>query len=216
MKIGILGATGAFGKGLTFRWAGHHTILIGSRSPDKARATAAAYRAELSRRGSPVELVGLGNRETAEQSDIVVLSLKFEHLSPVLDECREALAGKTVLSPVVALARGTCFRYTPPPEGSVAMHVQGHLPEADVVAALHTIPAHRLRRAEVPISGDVPLCGNRAEPKERVAELIRRIENLRPVDAGPLEAAALIEPIVPLILNLKQFGGQKDTSIHFM
>ena len=66
------------------------------------------------------------------------------------------------------------------------------------------------------LDGDVPVCGDNHEAKETVMNLIREIEQLNPIDAGPLEVSRLVEPIVPLILNIKQYGSKKNTSIKFV
>ena len=66
------------------------------------------------------------------------------------------------------------------------------------------------------LEGDVPICGDNREAKETVISLIREIERLNPIDAGPLEVSKLVEPIVPLILNIKQYSLKRDTSIKFI
>ena len=47
-KIAVLGGTGKEGSGLALRWAdaGHH-VFIGSRSPERAQAAAAAINARI-------------------------------------------------------------------------------------------------------------------------------------------------------------------------
>ena len=47
-KIAVLGGTGKEGSGLALRWAdaGHH-VFIGSRSPERAQAAAAAINARV-------------------------------------------------------------------------------------------------------------------------------------------------------------------------
>ena len=215
MKIGIVGATGAFGKGLALRWAGKHDLYLGSRFQDKAEKAAADYRAELDSCGAS-RIIGTTIRESIEQGDVVVLSVKHDHLDPILKENPGAFRNKIVLTPIVSLKKEKSFIYVPPPEGSAALHIQKALPESTVVAALHTIPAHRLKKTADRIEGDVPVCGDTAEARRRIMGLIEEIENLKPIEAGPLEVSKQIEPMVPLILNLKHFGGKKDTSIKFV
>jgi NADPH-dependent F420 reductase len=215
MKIGIVGATGAFGKGLALRWAGKHTLYLGSRSQDKAEKAAADYRAQLDSRGAS-QIIGTTIRESIEQGDVVVLSVKHDHLDPILRENAGAFRNKIVLTPIVSLKKEKSFIYVPPPAGSAALHIQKALTESMVVAALHTIPAHRLQKVTDRIEGDVPVCGDTAEARRRIMGLIEEIENLKPIEAGPLEVSKQIEPIVPLILNLKLFGKKKNTSIKFL
>lgn len=216
MKIGIVGATGSFGRGLALRWAKKHTVYIGSRSPEKGKERAEDYQRELQTHGLEARIIGTSNHEAVLSGDVVVLSVKFEHLMPFIDNHIADFSNKVVLSPVVAIAKGQSFQYTPPLEGSVALLIQKKLKDSAVVSALHTIPAHRLHKLDMSLEGDVPICGDSPEAKETVTGLIREIEHLNPIDAGPLEVSRLIEPIVPLILNIKQYGLKRDTSIKFI
>jgi len=49
---------------------------------------------------------------------------------------------------------------------------------------------------------DILLCGDDAEDKVRAAELVNRIQGLRPVDCGPLEMARIVEQLTPLIISI--------------
>ncbi len=216
MKIGIVGATGSFGKGLALRWAKNHTIYIGSRFPDKGAQKAEDYRLELQKYGIDARLIGTSNRDAITMGDVIVLSVKFEHLMPLISDSGEQFRNKIVISPIVSLKKGQCFQYAPPPEGSVALLIQKMLPSSPVISALHTIPAGRLQRLDTVLEGDVPVCGDNPEAKATVISLIKEIEQLNPIDAGPLEVSKMVEPIVPLILNIKQYGLKKNTSIKFI
>ena len=216
MNIGIVGATGNFGKGLACRWAKNHTIYLGSRSREKAEQKVKEYQAELGKLGMAGHLLGASNQEAIAQGELLVLAVHFEHLQPILDESRSSFGNKIVISPMVSLVKEQSFQHVPPEEGSVALLLQKRLPRAAVVSALHTVPSNRLAKLDRALEGDVPICGNSPEAKEAVARLIREIEHLNPVDAGPLEVSRMIEPIVPLILNLKQYSLKKNTCIKFI
>lgn len=216
MKIGIVGATGSFGKGLAYRWAKKHTIYIGSRWREKGEQRARDYRLELQKYGIDARLVGTSNQDAIANGDVIVLSVKFEHLMPLLADSGEQFRNKIVISPIVSLKKGRSFQYVPPSAGSVALLIQEMLPNSTIVSALHTIPANRLQSPDMILEGDVPICGDSREAKETVISLIKEIEQLNPIDAGPLEVSKMVEPIVPLILNIKQHGLKKDTSIKFV
>lgn len=216
MKIGIIGATGSFGRGLALRWAKKHAIYIGSRSPEKGEQTARDYQLELQKYGIDAKLSGASNHDAIAHGEIIVLSVKFEHLMPLIIDSRQQFHHKIVISPIVSLEKRQSFKYVPPSEGSVALLIQKMLPNSAIVSALHTIPANRLQRPDMILDGDVPVCGDSPEAKETVMNLIREIEQLNPIDAGPLEVSKLVEPIVPLILNIKQYGSKKNTSIKFV
>jgi hypothetical protein len=216
MEIGIIGGTGAFGKGLVLRWGARHRILIGSRDAKKAQTVANECRKNLDSANKDADIAGYTNTEVARQAEVIVLSVKFENLGPIIESCRDGLKNKIVISPVAALEKNSFFRCATLEHGSAAAYLQDNLPASKIIAALHTIPAHRLRRWDKEISGDVPICGDDSQAKRAIMDLITEIKSLTPVDAGPLRAAGLVETIVPLLLNLKLFGGLKSTSVQFV
>ena len=71
-----------------------------------------------------------------------------------------------------------------------------------VVSAFHTVSAALLSDLEHELDEDVLICGDRWEDKARLAELVDRIDGLRPVDCGPLEMARLVEQLTPLIISI--------------
>jgi len=217
MRIGIVGATGSFGRGLSYRWAKSHTIYVGSRFREKGVEAAKEYGLALQCRGIEANLVGMSNEEAMINADVIVLSVKFEHLVPIIQGFSGQCDDKIFISPIASVVRkGECFQNKPPSEGSVALLIQQMLKNCAVVSALHTIPANRLRNLEMILEGDVPICGDSREAKETVLGLVKEIENLNPIDAGPLEVSQIIEPLVPLILNIKQYGLKKNTTIKFI
>jgi predicted dinucleotide-binding enzyme len=66
------------------------------------------------------------------------------------------------------------------------------------------------------LEGDVVVCGDDFESKMLVKKLVEEIEDLRFLDGGPLEVSRMVEPITPLILNLKLFALKKDLAIKFV
>jgi predicted dinucleotide-binding enzyme len=48
----------------------------------------------------------------------------------------------------------------------------------------------------------VLICGDRKADKDRVIELVSRIDGLRPVNAGALEMARIVEGLTPLIISI--------------
>jgi len=216
MQIGIIGGTGAFGRGLVLRWGARHRVLIGSRDAKKAETVANECRTSLDDMNRDADIAGYTNAEVARQAEVIVLSVKFENLGPIIESCRHRLKSKIVISPVAALEKKRFFQCATLDHGSVAAYLQDNLPNSKIIAGLHTIPAHRLRRWDKEISGDVPICGDDAQAKRTIMDLIIEIKTLKPVDAGPLSAAGLVESIVPLLLNLKLFGGLKSTSVQFV
>ena len=112
------------------RWAKlGHSIIIGSRDPERAKTKAA----ELRDVAHAIPIVGHGNAEAAKLGDVVVVALPAAGLANTLPEAREACRGKVVVSTVVSLTFGGPRLFTPPAAGSSAEEVQALLPEAKVV-----------------------------------------------------------------------------------
>jgi hypothetical protein len=217
VKIAILGGSGRFGKGLCFRWSKNHEIMIGSRDENKALQTAGSFAAELQKFSIEKPIVGMNNRDAVQKAEIIVLSLPFDHLLPLIKEMKPFFDSKIVFSPVVPMMKKEVFQFSPPPEGSAALAIRSALPAScRLVAALHTIPAARMRDLSKKLEGDVVVCGDDQESKMLIKKMIEEMEDLRFLDGGPLEVSKMVEPITPLILNLKLFGAKKDLAIKFV
>jgi NADPH-dependent F420 reductase len=217
VKIGILGGSGRFGKGLCFRWSKNHEIMIGSRDENKALQTAGSFTAELKKFSIENFIVGMSNRDAVQKAEIIVLSLPFDPLLLLIKEMKPFFESKIVFSPVVPMMKKEIFQFSPPSEGSAALAIRNVLPEScRLVAALHTIPAARMKDLSKKLEGDVVVCGDDPESKMLIKKLIEEIEDLRFLDGGPLEVSKMVEPITPLILNLKLFGAKNDLAIRFV
>jgi NADPH-dependent F420 reductase len=209
MVIGILGGTGKEGSGLTLRLArAGHTIVIGSRDAERARTKAV----ELSRAGA-ADVQGGTNREAAERGEIVIVAVPFAGHRALIEELKAALASKIVVDTVVPIDFKARHSYAPPPEGSAAEEAQAVLgPTAIVVAALHQIAAHELASLDRTIEADGLFAGDDDAAKQRVAALIRDL-GVRPVDAGPLKNAPIIEAFTLLLIEINKRHKVKSSGI---
>jgi NADPH-dependent F420 reductase len=209
MVIAILGGTGKEGSALGLRLArAGHTIVIGSRDAERARAKAAG----LFRAGSG-DVQGGTNREAAERSEIAIIAVPFAGHRALLEELRAELASKLVIDTVVPIDFKARHTYAPPPEGSAAEEAQVVLgPKAMVVAALHQIAAHELAQLDHEIEADGLFAGDDDAAKERVAALIRDL-GVRPVDVGPLKNAPIIEAFTPLLIEINKRHKVKSSGI---
>jgi NADPH-dependent F420 reductase len=202
--IPIIGGTGALGAGLARRWASAGIpIVIGSRSTERAEEAAGRLREEVE--GAEVE--GLQNQEAAGRAEIVFLTVPFRAQSENLNNLREALRPGQILVdctvPLAAAVSGKATRSLGVWQGSAAQQAQEMVPEGvTVVAALHTVSAPRLGDLAVALDEDIPVCGDRKDDKARVARLIETIPGLRPVNAGPLEMARIVEQLTPLLISV--------------
>ena len=217
--VPIVGGTGALGFGLALRLAREGVpVVIGSRSPDRAREAAERARDHV----PDAEIEGLENAEAARRGPIVVLTVPFRAQSENLTNLKDVLeAGQILVDatvPVAAAIGGRATRVLGVPQGSAGQQAQEMAPEGvEVVSALHTVSAAALADLDHDLDEDVLVAGESSEAKRAVAELIGRIPGLRPVNAGRLEVARLIEGITPLLISVnaryKTTAGVKLTGL---
>jgi NADPH-dependent F420 reductase len=209
MNIAILGGTGKEGAGLGARWAlAGHSIIIGSRDEERAKAKAAEMREKTQR----ITVIGHSNLDAARLGEVIVLALPAMGLEATLGPLVEACAGKVVVSTVVPLTFGGPRLFTPPPAGSAAEEVQSLLPGAKVVAAFHHIAAHELAETDHAIECDLLACGADADAKLIVAELGTSM-GLRTIDVGPLTNAGPVEGITAILATVNRRYKLKNSGI---
>jgi NADPH-dependent F420 reductase len=202
--IPIIGGTGALGAGLATRWAQAGVpVVLGSRSAERADEAAAKIRAAV----PGADVTGLENGEAAQQGEIVFLTVPFRAQSENLNNLREALRPGQILVdctvPLAAAVSGKATRSLGVWQGSAAQQAQEMVPEGvTVVAALHTVGAPTLADTGAELGEDVLVCGDRKADKARVARLIELIPGLRPVNAGALEMARIVEQLTPMLISV--------------
>ena len=204
--IAILGGTGAegFGLGLRFAMCGD-AVRIGSRLAPRAIEVAAHARQQLSAVGCTSAVSGHENHAAIDGADMVVFAFPYAGISDLAAHLAAPLAGRIVLDVVNPLVvQNGIFAIAETPAGSAAETIQQVLPESHVVSAFKNESAEHLKRIDQPLNGDVLVCSNHADARDRVMDLVRRIPDLRPVDAGPLANARSLEAITALLLNLNR------------
>ena len=202
--VPIVGGTGALGFGLALRLAraGVH-VVIGSR--DRGRAEEAAERIREQVPDAAAE--GLENPDAARRGPVVLLCVPFRAQSENLTNLKEALEPGQILVdatvPLAAAVSGRATRLLGVPQGSAAQQAQEMVPDGvTVVSALHTVSAALLAELDHELDEDVLVAGNSNDAKRAVAELIAVIPGLRPVNAGRLEAARMVEGLTPLLISI--------------
>ncbi|MCZ6536143.1 MAG: NADPH-dependent F420 reductase, partial [Chloroflexi bacterium] len=78
------------------------------------------------------------------------------------------------------------------------------LPRSKVVAAFQNLSATELLAPDRAMEGDVVVCSDHQEAKERVMALVGIIKNLRGVDGGGLENARYVEQLTALLLSINR------------
>ena len=139
----------------------------------------------------------------AAESHGVAMTTRSQSAAATTQSVATRLTGKVVISMANALTRiGREFQPLVPPRGSVAASVQAAVPECQVAAAFHHVPAKELGDLDHPIESDVLICSDHRAATEATADLVRHIPDLRPLDAGKLSNAAPIEAFAAVILQL--------------
>jgi 8-hydroxy-5-deazaflavin:NADPH oxidoreductase len=202
--VPIIGGTGALGFGLALRLAAAGTpVVIGSRR----RESAAEAAGRLRERVPDAEVEGAENAEAARGHPVVALCVPFRAQSENLTNLRNTLASGQILLdttvPLAAAVSGRASRMLGVPQGSAAEQAAEMAPDGvRVVSGLHTVSAPVLSDLDQPLDEDVLLASDDRDATNTVAELVRRIPGLRPVDCGRLERARLIEGLTPLLISI--------------
>jgi 8-hydroxy-5-deazaflavin:NADPH oxidoreductase len=203
MKIGIIGA-GSLGTALAVRLAERgHRIMFGG-GPG-AHEAAARYGTQA---GS--------NADAAEFGEVLVLAVPFGAIDCALTEAGP-LDGHIVWSCVNALKHdlsGLAVGFTT----SAAEEVARRISNARVVAAIPPFAqaiAAGTARYDEELEPTVFLCSDDDGAKQVIEPLVRDL-GAHPFDAGPLEAARLVEPALMLLISIAYAGIPRDVGLRLL
>ncbi len=211
MRFGILG-TGVVGKTIAARLAGlGHEVMVGTRSPEEtlSRTGPDAY-------GNPPfsawmeehPEVMLGTfDEAAVHGEVVVNATAGVVSLEALEQAGEANLGGKVL---IDVANPLDFSKGMPPTLSVSNtdslgeQIQRRFPEAKVVKTLHTMNAYLMVDPAQLAATDhtVFVCGDDAEAKAAVTDLLRSFGWTDIIDVGDITAARGTEMLLPIWVRL--------------
>jgi NADPH-dependent F420 reductase len=213
-KLAIVGGTGDLGFGLALRWAkAGLAVTLGSRDAEKAEE--AAQRAREAVRNARIDAAE--NAKAVMGASVVILAVPFAAQAAILKSIKPSLKDCVLVDCTVPLAvavGGRVTRLLSVWEGSAAQAARDLVPkEIPVVAALHNVSASVLTDLRAEPDCDVLVCGDDAAAKERVSTLVKLIQGLRPVDAGPLEMARVVEGITAMLIGLNRRAKGAHTGI---
>lgn len=203
--IAIIGGTGDLGTGLARRWAqAGYSIVIGSRTADKAETAAADLKALMQeRRVGAVEVRGTDNTAAAQAGDIVVLTVPFSHQAATLEEIKAAVQGKILIDVTVPLMPPKVMRVQLPLEGSAGQIAQKILGEGvRVVSAFQNVPAANLQDGSA-LDCDVLVCGDDKDARAQVIALVEAA-GMRGFHAGSIANAAAAEALTSLLIFINK------------
>ncbi|MGB8399591.1 NADPH-dependent F420 reductase [Bradyrhizobium sp.] len=193
--IAILGGTGDLGSGLAKRWiAAGYSVIIGSRSADKAQA----FAKELGRGARGDDNVG-----AARSAEIVVLAVPFGSHEAILLEVKEAVQGKVLVDAAVPLVPPKVSVVQLPAEGSAAQIAQNLLGEGvRVVSAFHNVGATKLH-AGGKADCDVLVFGNEKASRDIVIGLANEVASCG-IDGGVLANSAAAEALTSVLIGINR------------
>lgn len=201
--VAIIG-TGRVGEALGLQFARlGHPVVYGSRDPQHEKVRKLVARTSGGARATT-------QREAAAQAAIVVLAVPW---SAARDTVRGLgdLSGKIVIDVTNAFAPGPDRLMQMVVDTSGGELIQSWLPRAKVVKAFNTMQARVMANptlADGPVT--VPLCGDDAGAKARVAELVRGM-GFEAADVGPMRHARWVEGMTILYLTPTMSGRPKDS-----
>lgn len=202
MVIGVLGGTGNEGSGLAMRWAVRgHDVIIGSRSVDKAHASAQSLNELLAGRGS---VRGGSLRDAAQAAAVVVLAVPYSAQASTAEAVRDLLAGKILIDVTVPLQPPKVERVQLPAGGSAVLALQGALgAEVKVVSAFQNVSAAHLKDLAHEVDCDVLVCGDELAAREIVIGLARDA-GLRAWHGGVLANSAAAEALTSVLIAINK------------
>jgi len=197
ITLGFVGGTGPEGTGLALRFAAAgHPVIIGSRDAGRAQEVAARLSGGIK---------GEENAQAVSATHVVFLTVPYPAQAGLLPSLAEAIGSRVVINTIapVVFEKGRP-RPVAVPDGSAAQEAQRLLPNARVVAAFHHLSAKHLANLSHPLEGDVLVCGDDREAKQAAMELVRELRELRPVDAGDLAYASVLESVTALLIGINR------------
>jgi 8-hydroxy-5-deazaflavin:NADPH oxidoreductase len=222
VRLGILG-TGVVGKTLAARLADlGHEVMVGTRDPEETLS-----RTEPDQYGNPpfntwqqehpeVKLGSFG--EAATHGEMVVNATAGAVSLEALDMAgEENLSGKVLMdiSNPLDFSKGMPPTLSVSNTDSLAEQIQRRFVDAKVVKTLHTMNAYLMVDPAQLGGGEhtVFVCGDDAEAKERVTELLRSFGWTDIIDLGDISTARGTEMLMPIWLRL--FGALQKPLFNF-
>jgi 8-hydroxy-5-deazaflavin:NADPH oxidoreductase len=200
----VVGGTGAEGSGLALRFAKAGVrVLIGSRSPERAQATARA----IAERTGTSEVTGHSNPEAVGKAAIVVLTVPLGAQVESLKSIRNSFASGSILVdatvPLEIALGGRLSRTVNLWDGSAAQQAARLAPPGvSVVSTFHGLSAEALANLDYPVDCDALMCSDSFEAKTAISALAEKIPGVRAIDAGPLDHARYLESSAALLIAL--------------
>ncbi len=199
LSLAVIGGTGSEGSAIAARFAKAGVrVLIGSRDAMKAQNTANIINTKFGSKN----VEGYSNRDAATKADVVLLSIPYDGMKPILEDLKTAVQGKIVINIASSLDPERKSRAKLNPKGSITAEVQEFFGEGTkVVAAFQNISPEQLEKFDSKIETDVLVCGGDKEAREAVVAMIRKT-GIEAFDAGVLANAVVVETMTAVLIYI--------------
>ncbi|MFT4025449.1 MAG: NADPH-dependent F420 reductase [Novosphingobium sp.] len=204
-SIAVIGGTGHLGKAIARRLvkAGHE-VTIGSRTADKAQATA-----------QEIGAAGAGeNAAVAAGKEIVIVTVPYASQADTLKQIAPLVGDAIVVDTTVPLVPPKVMRVQLPAAGSAALEAKAILGE-DVrfVTSFHSIAAHILD-TDAKVDCDVLTFGDDVEARNVVIGLAGDM-GLRGLSGGALANSAAAEALTSILIYMNKTYGADGAGVRF-
>jgi len=208
--IAVLGGTGKEGKGLAYRWAkAGYRVLIGSRNPERARATALELLGMLD---GKAYIEGTSNMKAAQAAEIIVITVPYSAHRETIEGIKEFLQNKLLVDVTVPLVPPKVTKVQMPPAGSAAQEAHEILGEKVQVTSAFQNISHELLLKPEPIECDVLVTGTSKEARNETLKLVLAA-GLTGWDAGPIENSAVVEGLTSVLIHINRQSSSKNVGI---
>lgn len=195
MKVGVLGS-GVVGRTLAAGFLKHgHRVFLGTRDPQAEDVTSWAANTPGGETGT--------FSEAAQFGELLVISVLGRVVENVIKLAGpENFRGKTLIDTTNPISDGPpvdgVLEYFTEQNHSLGERIQRALPEAKVVKAFSSVGAARMVNPHFEQGTPTMfLCGNDAQAKAQVSEIIRQF-GWEAFDLGSMVAARALEPLCML------------------
>ncbi len=204
-SIAVVGGTGHLGKAIARRLVkAGHAVAIGSRTADKAKATA-----------DEIGAAGFGeNTQVAAGKDIVIVTVPYSSQASTLKQIRGHVGNAIVVDTTVPLVPPKVMRVQLPAAGSAAVEAREHLgPDVRLVTAFHSVAAHILD-TDARVECDVLVFSDDVEARNAIVDLCPGMD-LRGLSGGALVNSAAAEALTSILIYMNKTYSADGAGIRF-
>lgn len=222
-RVAVVGGTGDLGFGLVVHLArAGREVVIGSRSEERGAEAADRANEALGEAGiDAASVAGTENAKAVGEAEVTFVSVPYAGQAEIYRSIRDHLPPGAVVcdttTPLATAVGGRPWQVLRPWQGSAAEQARALLPEeARLVSGFHTVSAEMLQDVAGESEGDVLLCGDDAEAKAVVGELVEAVPGLRWVDCGPLSMARILEPLTAVLVSVNRRYGLRESGVRLV